>query len=85
MEKIKTFIKETNRLAIFSFLIAIFGLYYGFPYQECNNVAILIGLVAFLTGIVALVRLSIKKQKGEMFAILGMLLGLLASVLVKRC
>lgn len=85
MEKIKTFIRETNGLAIFSFLIAIYAIHLAFTSHECSNTPSLIGLGAFFTGIISLIWIKIKKQKGKWFAILGIIIGLLAGGLVSMC
>ena len=86
MEKIKTLIRETNGLAIFSFLIAIFALVYAFTSQECGTeVENLTGLGAVFMGIIALIWIRTKKQKGKWFAILGIIMGLLAASLVALC
>jgi|GEM_PF-4366255 len=85
MEKIKTFIKEVNILAVFSFTTAVLALYYWFTPRECSIALSLIGLEAFIMGVISLVRIETKKQRGELFAILGMMMGLLTIVLFKTC
>ncbi len=86
MEKIKTFIEEANGLAIFSFLIAIFALVYVFTSKECgSSVNSVTGLGAVFMGIIALIWMRIKKQKGKWFAILGIIIGLLAASIVSMC
>jgi hypothetical protein len=97
MEKIKTFVRETNGLAIISLLAAISAwtlilinllidlgwVYdnYRWAYNLIDTVEgpTLLGVpVAVLLGIVALIWLKIKKQKGEFIAILGIAMGTLA-------
>jgi multidrug transporter EmrE-like cation transporter len=87
MEKIKTFVKETNGLAIFSFLIAVFASVYEFIIShECGTtVANLTGLGAVFMGIISLIWMRRKKQKGKWFAILGIIMGILATGLVSLC
>ncbi len=87
MEQTKTFLRETNGLAIFSFLLADFALVYEFFINhECGTtVANLTGLAAVIMGIIGLIWMKRKKQKGKWFAILGIILGLLAASLVSLC
>ncbi len=78
--------KETNGLAIFSFLIAIFALVYVFTAKECGSeVNSIAGLGAVFMGIIALIWMRTKKQKGKWFAILGIIMGLLAASFVSMC
>lgn len=77
---IKTFIKETNGLSIFSFLTAIFAWILSFIIPNCGGASSTIGFVAALMGIVSLFWLKRKKEKGVFFAILGIVIGILASI-----
>jgi len=79
---IKTFIKETNGLSIFSFLIAIFAWTLSFAIPNCGGAQSTVGFGAALMGIVSLFWLKRKKEKGVFFAILGIVLGILASILL---
>ena len=84
MEKIKIFIKERNGLAIFSFLLAVFGFMYEFNinHEYGSTVINLTGITAVIMGIVGLIWMKRKKQKGKWFAILGIILGLLAASII---
>ena len=79
---IKTFIKETNGLSIFSFLTAIFAWTLSFTIPNCGGAPSTIGLGAALMGIIALFWLKSKKEKGVFFAILGIVLGILGFFLL---
>lgn len=82
MERIKKFIKETNTLAIFSFLIAILTWLVGFLHKGCDNTTDIFGAGAVLLGIIALIWLRVKKQKGIRLAILGIVIGGVGSILL---
>ena len=80
MEKIKTLIKETNGLAVLSFLTAIFAFVFIFTLQNCRGVQpSLFGFSAFITGIISLIWIKLKKEKGILFAILGIIIGAVLS------
>ena len=81
LDKIKNYIKEANGLAIFSFLIAFSALVYVFAdrtYPYFGDEAInFIGICAIFMGIISLIWMKIKKEKGIPFAVLGIIFGLI--------
>lgn len=86
MEKIKKFIKENNGLAIFSLLTAAFAWIFPFCKFTSGCFAVGVGCIsgagAVIMGIIALIWLIIKKQKGVILAVLGIILGILAFFII---
>lgn len=83
------FIKETNGIAIFSFLLGLFCFLIPFtsplvsyPFPREVFYAVLDSgcpTIALILGIIALIWCNKKKQKGKWLAILAVILGSLAS------
>lgn len=85
MAKIKELIKETNGLAIFSFLLSIFAWVFS-DFIGCSSAPSTLAFAAFLVGIVALIWLKRKKQKGAFLATFGIFLGFVGTfLLVTMC
>jgi len=82
MEKIKEFMRETNGLAIFSFLLAIFAWFYSAFSNECSDVPPFLSEAAALIGIFALIWLKRRKQKGGFLAVSGIFLGIVGMFLL---
>ncbi len=80
----KSFIKETNILAIFSFLIAVFAYVYEFIISHEYGTTVLnsSGVIAVVIGIISLIYIRKRKERGKWFAILGIILGLLAASII---
>jgi hypothetical protein len=74
--------QETNFIAISSFILAIFAWLTPFISTGCNNIPNIIGGGAAVTGLIGLVWLKMKNQKGGSYAILGIILGLAAYILL---
>ncbi len=78
--------KETNFIAVSSFVLAVFAWISSFISNECNWPSDSIGGIAAFLGLIGLIWLKAKNQKGDIYAYLGMLLGLAAFIiLVNLC
>jgi len=79
-------IQGTSIFAIFSFLLAIFSWSLSFLWNACSSLPADLSGVAALIGIGALIHIKKKRLKGELLAIIGIILGIFGFfVLVTLC
>ena len=74
--------QKTNFIAISSFILAIFAWLSPFISTGCNNIPNIIGGGAAVMGLIGLIWLRMKHQKGTLYAFLGIILGLAAYMLL---
>ena len=74
--------RETNFIAVFSLILAICAWITPFIHKGCDNVPNLIGGGAAVMGLIGLIWLKMKNQKGDGYAYLGIILGLAAYILL---
>jgi len=73
-------IKEYNALAIISFLLAL-GIWLSpLFFSCCINGQHIISAIALVAGIVSLIWIKVKKEKGYLLAIMAIIFGLLGFI-----
>jgi hypothetical protein len=74
--------QKTNFIAVFSFILAIIAWLTSFISATCDNFSSVLGGGAIIMGIIGLIWLKLKQQKGSIYAYLGIALGLAACILL---
>ena len=89
MKRILSNMKQISGLAIFSFLLGLFWftlpislIYIKFLNSIPCNATVIGGLATVLLGVIALFYIKKRGLKGKLLAILGICLGILATLLV---
>ena len=82
----KNSLKRINVLAVTGFLLGLLSFVLEFSIKQCGDeTGHIIGMGAVFTGVVGLIWIVVKKQRGGWFAILGIMIGLLTNAIVTMC